>query len=267
MNYSRAQIIATIGPASKEKEVIKNMIAHQMDLARLNFSWGTYEEHTEFIKNIRESSKESGKRIPIIQDLSGPRIQRGGSHEINPEAEEIITKKDLADLEFGIKQNLDYIAMSYVGNKNDVVKLKNHIKRLGGKIPVIAKIERQSALDDLENIIDASDVIMVARGDLGNEIPLEKIPFVQKDIIRKCKDAVKPVITATQMMLSMVENPYPTRAEVTDVAFAILIGSDAVMLSEESARGKYPVEAVSMMEKIVLESENQIVNFYLNPLK
>lgn len=267
MNYSRAQIIATIGPASKEKDIIKKMIEHQMDLARINFSWGTYEEHTELIKNIREAAKESNRRIPIIQDLSGPRIQKEGAHEINPNAEKIITEKDLADLKFGVEQGIDYIAMSYIGSKNDVIELKNHIKKAGGSIPVIAKIERQAALDDLENIIDAADAIMVARGDLGNEIPLEKIPFIQKEIIRKCKDAVKPVITATQMLLSMVENPYPTRAEVTDVAFAILIGSDAVMLSEESARGKYPVEAVMMMEKIALESENQMINFHLNPLR
>lgn len=267
MNYSRAQIIATIGPASKEKGIIKKMIDHQMDLARINFSWGTYEEHTEFIKNIREAAKESGRRIPIIQDLSGPRIQKENDHKINPNAQKIITEKDMADLKFGVEQGIDYIAMSYIGNKNDVIELKNHIKKAGWEIPVIAKIERQTALDDLENIIDAADAIMVARGDLGNEIPLEKIPFVQKEIIRKCKDAVKPVITATQMLFSMTENPLPTRAEVTDVAFAILIGSDAVMLSEESARGKYPVEAVAMMEKIVLESENQMINFHLNPLR
>ena len=267
MNYSRAQIVATVGPASKEKDVIKKMIDHQMDLARLNFSWGSHEDHLEFIKNIREAAKEAGRRIPIIQDLSGPRMKTEGGHEINPDANKVITEKDLNDLKFGIENGIDYVAMSYVGSKGDIIELKNHIKKLGGKIPVIAKIERQAALDDLENIIDAADAVMVARGDLGNEIPLEKIPFVQKEIIRKCKDAVKPVITATQMLLSMTENQLPTRAEVTDVAFAILIGTDAVMLSEESARGKYPVEAVAMMEKIVLESENQMRNFYLNPLR
>lgn len=267
MNYSRAQIIATIGPSSKEKDIIKQMIDHQMDLVRLNFSWGGHDDHAEFIKNIREAAREIGKRIPIIQDLSGPRIQKEGGHEINPDAEKTITPKDIDDLKFGIEKGADYIALSYVENKNDIAELKNQIKKFGGKNPVIAKIERQSALNDLENIIDAADAVMVARGDLGNEIPLEKIPFVQKEIIKKCKDAAKPVITATQMMLSMVENPLPTRAEVTDVAFAILIGSDAVMLSEETARGKYPVEAVAMMEKIVLESENQMVNFYLNPLR
>ena len=267
MNYSRAQIVATIGPASKEKDIIRKMIDHQMDLARLNFSWESHEDHIEFIANIRQAAKEAGKRIPIIQDLSGPRMKTEGGHEINPEAEKVITQKDIDDLKFGIEKGVDYVAMSYVGSKSDIVELKNLIKKGGGKMPVIAKIERQAALDDLENIIDVADAVMVARGDLGNEIPLEKIPFVQKDIIRKCKDAVKPVITATQMMLSMTDNPFPTRAEVTDVAFAILIGSDAVMLSEESARGKYPVEAVAMMEKIVLESENQMRNFYLNPLR
>ena len=267
MNYSRAQIVATIGPASQDKEILKQMISHQMDAARLNFSWGSHADHAGYIANIRAAAQEVGRKVPIIQDLSGPRMKTATGHEINPEAAKVITPKDLDDLTFGLEQKVDYVALSYVGDKDDILELKNEIKKRGGRALVIAKIERRAALDNLDSIIGAADAVMVARGDLGQEIPLEKIPFVEWDIIKRCKEAVKPVITATQMMLSMTENPLPTRAEVTDVAFAIINGSDAVMLSEETARGKYPVETVTMMEKIVLEAEKYLTNVYLSPLK
>jgi pyruvate kinase len=137
------------------------------------------------------------------------------------------------------------------------------MKKLGKILPIISKIERKIAYENLDEIIDVSDAIMIARGDLGNEVPLEKIPFIEKNIIVKCKEKGKPVIVATQMLLSMTQNPTPTRAEVTDVAYAIINGADAVMLSEESASGKYPVEAVIMMEKIISESEKQAsVNYF-----
>ncbi len=267
MNYSRAQIVATIGPASRDPEIIKKMISHQMDVARLNFSWGSYEEHDHYIKTIRQAAHELDRKIPIIQDLSGPRMKTEDGHEINPDAIEVITPKDLADLKFGLEHKVDYIAMSYVGSKDDVLRIKHEIKNLGGHTQVIAKIERKIALNNLDSIIHVADAIMIARGDLGNEVPLEKIPFIGLDIIKRCKEALKPVITATQMMLSMTENPTPTRAEVTDVAFAIVNGSDAVMLSEETARGKYPVETVIMMEKIVSESERYLSRTHLSPLK
>jgi pyruvate kinase len=267
MDYSRAQVVATIGPASKEKEIIKQMVAHHMDIVRLNFSWGSYDEHEYYIKTVREYAKELNRRIPILQDLSGPRTKTENGHEIDPNALKVVTEKDIKDLEFGLKQNVDYIAMSYVGNKNDVLEVKHHIKEMGHKTPVIAKIERKVAVEKADEIIDVADGIMIARGDLGNEVPLEQIPFIQNMIIRKCKAAVKPVITATQMMLSMKDNPTPTRAEVTDVAFAIISGSDAVMLSDETANGKYPVETVIMMERIVLEAEKYLKINYLNPLK
>jgi len=263
---SKAQIVATIGPASSSKEMLKEMMTHQMDAVRLNFSWGTYEEHTNIIKNVREEAKEVGKRIPIIQDLSGPRIQEEKGHEFNKEAIEVITEKDLADLKFGIEQNVDYVAMSFIGNADDVLKLREKMKELGKVIPIIAKIERKVALDNLDEIIKVSDAIMVARGDLGNEIPLEQIPFVEKDIIERCKKAKKPVIVATQMMTSMIENLIPTRAEMTDVAYAILCGADAVMLSEESAIGKHPLEVIEMMEREVQESEKHLKNFEINSL-
>ena len=255
---SKAQIVATIGPASRERNILKKMINHNMDVARLNFSWGTYEEHTELIKNLKEIAKEVGRRIPIIQDLSGPRVQEEHGHEFKAGAIEIVTEKDVADLKFGLEQEVDYIAMSYVGSANDVLGLKSKMQEFGKQVPVIAKIERKLAVENLEEIIKVSDAIMVARGDLGNEFPLEQIPFVEKDIIEKSKKAGKPVIVATQMMLSMTENPVPTRAEMTDVAYAILNGADAVMLSEESAMGKYPLETVIMMEKEVLESEKHL---------
>jgi len=263
MQNSKAQIVATIGPASKNKETIKEMIKHNMDIARLNFSWGTYEEHRDYIKKIRESAKEEGKIIPIIQDLSGPRIQDEEGHRFDENKIEVITQKDLQNLAFGIQEGIDYVAMSFVGNKNDVLKLREEMKKLGKILPIISKIERKIAYENLDEIIDVSDAIMIARGDLGNEVPLEKIPFIEKNIIVKCKEKGKPVIVATQMLLSMTQNPTPTRAEVTDVAYAIINGADAVMLSEESASGKYPVEAVIMMEKIISESEKQAsVNYF-----
>lgn len=172
----------------------------------------------------------------------------------------------MADLKFGIEQNVDYVAMSFVGNAQDILKLRDEMKKNGKIIPIIAKIERKIALDNIDEIIKTADAIMIARGDLGNEIPLEQIPFIEKDIIEKCKKAKKPVIVATQMMFSMTENPLPTRAEVTDVAYAIINGADAVMLSEESATGHHPLEAVEMMERGILEAERHLKKVEINPL-
>jgi pyruvate kinase len=265
MRHSRAQIVATIGPATKDIATMRLLVEHQVDVVRLNFSWGTYAEHAHYIKTIRQAAEEAGRRIPIIQDLSGPRMQDVNGHHFGG-GESILTAKDLADLDFGITQHVDYVAMSYVGSADDVRGLREEMKRRHVSIPIIAKIERKRALDNLAEIIKVSDAVMVARGDLGNEIPLEAIPFAQLRIIAACKKAKKPVITATQMMLSMVENPTPTRAEVSDVAYAILSGSDAVMLSEETARGKHPVEAVTMMERIVKEAERHEKRIKIRPL-
>lgn len=265
-NVSRAQIVATLGPATKEKDIIRQMAEHQMDAARLNFSWGEYDEHARFIAMVREVAKERGTRIPIIQDLSGPRVQKKEGHEFKPSAEKLLTEKDLRDLDFGISHGVEYVAMSYVGNARDVTRLREEIAKRGGRAKIISKIERKEALKNLDEIIQASDAVMVARGDLGEAIPIEQVPFVQHTIIKKCKAAKKPVITATQMLLSMVERPSPTRAEVTDVAHAILEGSDAVMLSEETAKGNYPVEAVTVMERIVLEAEKYEEKSEVNPL-
>jgi len=264
---SITKIVATIGPASEKKEIIKEMIRHRMDMARLNFSWGTHEYHAGIIKNIRESAEELDVIIPIIQDLSGPRVQEGGEHFFGgKEGENVITEKDISDLYFGIEQGVDFIALSFVGSASDVIELRKLITEKGGNQKIIAKIERKIAYDNLEEIIREADGIMVARGDLGNEFPLEEIPFVQHHIIKETKKAGKKVIVATQMLLSMTENETPTRAEVSDVAYAILDGADGVMLSEESAKGKYPVEAIAMMEKIslVAEKERSTIKIGLN---
>lgn len=247
-------IIATLGPSSEEKETIKSLIDHNADMIRLNFSWGTHEWHGGLINKIRESSGE--KHIDIMQDLSGPRVQESSGHHFGgKDGEDVITEKDIADLSFGIENNVDYIAMSFVGCANDVKKLKELIKEKGGNQKVISKIERRIALKNLKEIIAESDGIIVARGDLGNEYPLEEIPFVQHQIISECNKAGKMVIVATQMLLSMVDNNTPTRAEVSDVAYAIIDGADGLLLSDETARGKYPIESISYLERIALTAE------------
>lgn len=263
---SKAQILATIGPATANKEIISKMINAGMDVARLNFSWGTHEEHAGYIKNIRETAQEFGRKIPIVQDLSGPRIQDQAGHRFDAEMSGILTDKDLDDLKFGVEQDVDYVAMSFVGSAKDILKLKEHMKHLGKIIPIIAKVEREIGVKNLDEIIEISEGVMVARGDLGNEIPLEQIPFVQKDIVERCKKAGKSVIVATEMMTSMMHKSIPVRSDVTDVAYAILNGADVVMLSEETAIGKYPVETVTMMNKVMSEAEKHLGNLKINNL-
>jgi pyruvate kinase len=183
-----------------------------------------------------------------------------GGHAMDPDAK-AITAKDLTDLDFGIAQGVDYVVLSYVGSAADMDDLRDQIRRRTPDVPaderprIMAKIERQEALDALASIIMASDAVMLGRGDLGQAIPLERLPFAEATVVRMCKELNKPVIVATEMLKSMVESPTPTRAEVTDVAYAIILGTDAVMLSEESAIGAYPVETVAFMERIVREAE------------
>lgn len=258
MKTSRAQIVATIGPASKEKKVLIEMMKHQMDVCRLNFSHGDYEMHAGLIKNIREAAVAVGRRIPIIQDLSGPRVKTKAGHGIAKKFKSVVTEKDAKDVAFGISQNVDYVVMSFVGGAKDIKDLRKVMSKFGKVLPVIGKVERKKAVQNIDEIIAESDAIMIGRGDLGNEVALEEIPFVEKMIINKCHKAKKPVITATQMLLSMINKPYPTRAEVTDVAYAIISGSSAVMLSEETAIGKYPIEVIKFMEKIVLAAEKHL---------
>jgi pyruvate kinase len=264
---SRAQIIATIGPTSGNVETLKKMIEHQTDLVRINFSHGNYDDLAGYISAIKEAAAFHEKRIPIIQDLSGPRESTDVGHKLDEEAISVITEKDKRDLYFGLDHDVDFVALSFVEKYQDIIELRGLMEKFGKIKPIIAKIERTEALEKIDSIIAAADAIMVARGDLGSAVPIEQLPFIQASIIKKCNVAKKPVIVATQMMASMATSPTPTRAEVTDVANAIIQGADAVMLSEESAIGKYPVETVEIMEKIVLEAEKHMSPHLPNILK
>lgn len=254
---TNTKIIATLGPSSTTKETISSMIDAGMDMARLNFSWGTYEEMKRYISIVREAAQEKGRIIPVIQDLSGPRMPLEHGHAINEAASKVITEKDLKDLEFGLGQSVEYVALSYVSSAQDIHELRSRMLEKGSLTPIIAKIERQEALNNLEEICDAADGVMVARGDLGKALPFEELPTLEKRIIFLCKEKQKFVIVATEMMLSMTESDTPTRAEVTDVAYAVELGADAVMLSEETATGKHPVETVQAMNKVVFFAEEE----------
>ncbi len=356
MNVKKTKIVCTIGPASSDNIILKNLIKSGMNVARLNFSHGDYDSHKNLIKKIRKVAEELNSNIAIIQDLQGPRIRvakisskgldliknekviiafkkyleninikgldnkiipldykyiaedvklkdnilindglieikvikvinnlvygkviKGGlifSHKgINIPGvkikENVITKKDKKDLLFGIKNKIDFVAISFVENYKNIIELKKLIKKYKPKneIKVIAKIERMSAFIDRKNIIDYADGIMIARGDLGIEIPDAKVPIVQKELISNCLEVGKPVIVATQMLDSMINSAKPTRAEVSDVANAVIDGTDAVMLSGETAFGKYPVETVKMMSDIILETEKSSYDFTGNPIK
>jgi len=335
----KTKIVCTIGPASRVYEVIEKLIRMGMNVARLNFSHGSYEEHLQVIENIRQASLKIGQPIAILQDLGGPKIRIGkiikepiflkeGSsfiltnRKVSGDEQEVsltfpslpqkvkkgdcifladgtlelkvkeftstdiicrvvrggkltshqgvnipnismdipsLTEKDYQDILFGIKNKVDFIGLSFIRRAEDVLKVRKILKEnKAEEISLIAKIEKKEAVDNLKEIIETSDGIMVARGDLGVEIPLENVPLVQKNIIKKCNFVGKPVITATQMLMSMMSNPRPSRAEVTDVANAILDGTDAIMLSEETAVGNYPLEAVETMNKIALRIEKAI---------
>jgi pyruvate kinase len=258
MSASRTQIIATIGPASASPETLRQMVERHADAVRLNFSWTDLKNAAARIAHVRDIGKELGRRIPVIADLPGPRIENAGGHSYDPRAASAITEKDREIIAFAVEHGADYVAVSFVGSEKDIEACRREIVAAGGTQRVIAKIERAAAVENLDGIIAAADALMVARGDLGAEVPLERIPFIQEDIIGRCKAAGKPVITATQMLISMTEHLQPTRAEVTDVANAVIEGSDAIMLSDETAAGKHPVEAVAMMEAIALETERHM---------
>lgn len=255
MNQSRAQIVATIGPASENEDVLSQIIEAGADVIRFNLSWADLNEHLKHMDTVLSVSKKLGRKIPIILDLPGPRIQTGSTHTYDKDKEVSITDKDEEYIKFGVENVVEYFALSFVDSAKDVIKCREIIQKYGGNQKIIAKIERKVAVQKVDEIISEADGIMVARGDLGEEVPLEEIPFVQEEIIKKAKYLNKPVIVATQMLISMVQNPVPSRAEVTDVATAIMEGADAVMLSDETTIGKYPVEAVRMMDKIIMESE------------
>lgn len=258
MNHSRAQIVATIGPASITPSTLRQLVKSGLDVARLNFSHGTLEDHGHAIANIRGVAAEQGICVPIIGDLSGPRTEKGGVHGYDESAIAPLTDKDRESIVFCAEQEIEYVALSYVGNAADLDEVRALLQEERSTARVIAKIERKEALRNLDAIVSSADAIMIARGDLGNEIPPEQIPYIQHEIIKLAKWSHKPVITATEMLLSMVDKKRPTRAEVSDVAYAIISGSDAVMLSEETAIGNFPAEAVAAMERIIIEAELHI---------
>jgi pyruvate kinase len=332
----RAKIVCTIGPVSNSEEMIRELMLRGMDVARLNFSHGTHEQHAVVIDRLRKVAAELGRSICILQDLQGPKIRTGRlkfntpvalkkgetvtitpkdvdgtpevisttyqnlADDVKPDERILLsdgrielvvrevrdgevvcevlnggmlgenqginlpgtnvsipslTEKDLRDLEFGLKQGVDLVAISFVRTVNDVVRAKNAIKAYRSDVGLIAKLEKPQAIDNLDGILEAAVGVMVARGDLGVEVAPEKVPLIQKYVIRRALDFRRPVITATQMLESMTENPRPTRAEASDVANAVFDGTDAVMLSGETASGKYPREAVEMMARIVSETE------------
>ncbi len=335
----RTKIICTLGPSSNTPERIRQLIEAGMDVARLNFSHGTHEQHQHTYTLVREIADDVGRNVAILMDLQGPKIRTGalengkpvfledgasftittepvtgtasrvsttythlaqdvkpgnrilisdGLIELRVEqvqgseihcrvihggtlgehkginlpgvavSEPCLTEKDLDDLRFGLELDIDYVALSFVRTPDDIRSIKGHIADAGKEMRVVAKIERPEALECFDEILALTDAVMVARGDLGVEIPLHEVPQVQKDLIRRCNLAGKPVITATQMLESMVTAPRPTRAEVNDVANAIYDGTDAVMLSGETASGAFPVEAVRTMSRISEETDRAI---------
>lgn len=240
--WRKTKIVCTLGPASSSPEVIEALIRAGMDVARLNFAYGTLEQHAQIIHRVWDIASKLNKPVAILQDLPGRKYNRMEELE--------------KQVRFGIEKGVDFIALSYVEKASDILRVKELLG--GNNIPIIAKIERRGAMEELDEILRVSEGAMVARGDLGEAIGLEKVPLAQKEIIKKCRRWGKPVITATQMLESMIESPYPTRAEVADIANAVLDGTDAVMLSGETSIGKYPVEAVKMIAKIALEAESAL---------
>lgn len=335
----KTKIVCTIGPSSESLENIKKLIMAGMNVARLNFSHGDFDEHGSRIKTIRQASAELGKSIAILLDTKGPEIRTGKLKEepielvqdefLTLTTEEIlgdkdrisitykelpgdvevgstiliddgligltvvdvqgadikcrivnggtikskkgvnvpgvnislpgITEKDANDIKFGIEQGIDFIAASFVRKASDVLEIRQLLEQYNAThIQIISKIENQQGVDNLDEILEVSDGLMVARGDLGVEIPAEDVPLAQKKMIEKCNRVGKPVITATQMLDSMQRNPRPTRAEASDVANAIFDGTDAIMLSGETAAGKYPVESVLTMARIAEKAESAL---------
>lgn len=250
----QTQIIATLGPSSFTEAVFSKMVPF-IECVRLNFSWGTHEQMEQLIEMVKKVGKKEGKKILIIADLSGPREQMQVGHHFKDGTKGTLTEKDIKDLSFVIAQDVDYIALSYVGNADDVVALRKYMEKQSVHIPIIAKIERREAVDNINGIIDVSDRIMIARGDLGDVYPIEEIPFLERKILSLCKKKSRYVIVATEMLLSMVKADRPTRAEVTDVAYAVSGGASAVMLSEETAIGDNPIRAVEVLAKIASYAE------------
>lgn len=332
----KTKIVATLGPASSDKDTLRQMFQAGLNVCRLNFSHGSHEDHAAVVRTIRELNDETGLNVAILADLQGPKIrtnemENNGVELVNGSIVTIgiekvvgtaqrfsinyeklpqdvqagerillddgklalevvatdgkkeftakvihggilsskkgvnfpntrismpsLTPKDLEDLEFALSQDVDWIGLSFVRSARDIIELKHIIASKKAKAKVIAKIEKPEAIDDIDEIIRESDGLMVARGDLGVEVPFQKVPLIQKMLITKCITQAKPIIVATQMMETMINNITPTRAEVNDVANAVLDGADAVMLSGETSVGKFPVEVIKTMANIVTEME------------
>ena len=334
----QTKIVATLGPATASYEKIRALVDAGMDVARLNLSHGTQEEHREVYHHIRRASDESGRAVGVLLDLQGPKIrlgefaggraelEAGATFTITTDADEAphgdarlasttyadlardvhpgdallvddglirlevvksdgvrvttrvieggpvkdhkginlpgvmvsapaMSEKDKSDLEFGLSLRVDMVALSFVRRPEDVRQAREFMLARGAELPIIAKLEKPEAIARLREIVEVSDAIMVARGDLGVEIPLERVPVVQKQAIQMARRMGRPAIVATQMLESMIEHSRPTRAEASDVANAILDGADAIMLSGETSVGLYPIEAVQVMDRIVREAE------------
>jgi len=242
-----AKIVCTLGPASSSPEVIERILKAGMDIARLNLAYGTLEEHSQLISEVRLLSQKLKLSTGILLDLPGLKRRVGDIRAVFNE-----------HLDFAHSQKVDFVALSFISSARQVKEVKALLKNMNASMPVIVKIEQARALGRSGAILEASDGIMVARGDLALEITIEKVPLAQKQLIKEANSRGKSVITATQMLESMVRSTTPTRAEATDVANAVLDGSDALMLSEETAIGSYPVEATETMARIALEAESAI---------
>jgi pyruvate kinase len=326
----RAKIMATLGPASRDEAVLRELVRAGVDLVRLNLSHGSQDQHRETLRRVRQIATEEGCHLPVVLDLMGPRYRLGPIPDeprllaageevvLGPEGREVdlpvdreiidylepservlidgglielrveskqtdrvrarvinggpvktrkginlpdsnlpfeISEKDRSDIAFAVAEGADYLAASYVGEACHVEAVRLVVTEAGGHIPIIAKIERATAIEKLNGITEAADGLMVARGDLGVEVPLYTVPVLQKRIVAAGRLAGKPVIVATQMLESMIEQPRPTRAEATDVANAVFDGADALMLSGETAAGRYPVQTVETMARIIQEAE------------
>ncbi len=248
------KIVCTLGPASNSPEILEKLLQSGMDVVRLNLSYGTLEEHHQTVTRVRSISQKMNLPTAILLDLPGRKRRTGEVKAVFGD-----------QLQFASDNQVDFIALSFITSVQQVAEVKSLLINMKISIPIIVKIEKGEALAVSSSIIDIGDGVMVARGDLGLQISIEKVPLAQKKIIREANERGKPVITATEMLESMVKSPSPTRAEATDVANAVLDGTDAVMLSEETSIGKYPVEAVDMMSKIIDEAEtvfphNKVLN-------
>ncbi len=238
------KIVCTLGPASSSPEVIERMLRGGMDIARLNLAHGTLEEHRQLISEVRLVSQKLKPCVGILLDLPGSKRRIGNVKSVFGQ-----------HIEFALSQSADFIALSYISSAREVEEVKKLLKEMNADIPVIAKIERTQALQESDMILKLCEGIMVARGDLALDISIEKVPLATKRLIKEANHYGKPVITATEMLESMVQSATPTRAEAADVANAVLDGTDALMLSEETSVGSYPVEAMETMARIALEAE------------